>query len=131
VITRTAHITPQQLSSSAATSQSHSALVIDFCFSALHTSQTPASPSVLVEGVGRLTEVVEGLSKKGVQGVDKVMEMEKVQKVDKQMETEKEEDIEEEEESEEKEEKGKKGDNGEESEGESDRTDDGEKGEEK
>jgi hypothetical protein len=33
------------LSSSAATSQSHSALVIDFCFSALHTSQTPASVS--------------------------------------------------------------------------------------
>jgi hypothetical protein len=36
VITRIAHLTPQQLSSSAATSQSHSALVIDFCFSALH-----------------------------------------------------------------------------------------------
>jgi RNase H-like domain found in reverse transcriptase len=37
-----------QLSSSAATSQLHSALVIDFCFSALHTSQTPASVSPLV-----------------------------------------------------------------------------------
>jgi Retrotransposon gag protein len=45
VITQIAHLTPQQLSSSAATSQSHSALVIDFCFSALHTSQTSASVS--------------------------------------------------------------------------------------
>jgi hypothetical protein len=45
VITRIAHLAPQQLSSSAATSQSHSALVIDFCFSALHTSQTSASVS--------------------------------------------------------------------------------------
>jgi hypothetical protein len=55
VITQITHLAPQQLSSSAATSQSHSALVIDFCFSALHTSQTSASVSsglMVVAGPG-------------------------------------------------------------------------------
>jgi hypothetical protein len=84
---------------------------------------------VLVEGIGRLTEVIEGLGREEVERVDKEMEMEKVQKVDKQMEMEeKEEDSEEEEKSEEKVVKEKKGDDGEESESESDRTEDGEEG---
>jgi hypothetical protein len=57
---------------------------------------------VLVEGIGRLMEVIEGLGREEVERVYKEMETEKVQKVDKQMETEeKEEDSEKEEESEE------------------------------
>jgi hypothetical protein len=74
---------------------------------------------VLVKGVGKLTEAVEGMKK------------EEVRKVDKETETEeKEEDSKEEEESEEEVEKEKKGDNGEESESESksDGTEDGEEG---
>jgi hypothetical protein len=56
----------------------------------------------LVEGIGRLTEVVEGISKKGVRKEDKEMETEDVQRMDKQTETERrEEDSKEEEESEE------------------------------
>jgi hypothetical protein len=56
----------------------------------------------LVEGIGRLTEVVEGISKEGVRKEDKETEMEDVQRMDKQTETERrEEDSEEEEESEE------------------------------
>jgi hypothetical protein len=83
----------------------------------------------LVEGIGKLREMVEGLGKEEVRKVDKVMEMEEVQRVNKQMETEeKEEDSKEEEESEEKVEKEKKGDDREESESESDGMEDGEKG---
>jgi hypothetical protein len=60
----------------------------------------------LVEGVGKLTEVVVGLEKKEVRKEDKETEIEDVQRMDKQTETKKgEEDSEEEEESEE--EKGK------------------------
>jgi hypothetical protein len=56
----------------------------------------------LVEGIGRLTEVVEGVGKKGMRKEDKETETEDVQRMDKQMETERrEEDSEEEEESEE------------------------------
>jgi hypothetical protein len=56
----------------------------------------------LVEGVGRLTEVVEGVGKEGVRKEDKEMETEDVQRMDKETEMEKrEEDSEEEEESEE------------------------------
>jgi hypothetical protein len=56
----------------------------------------------LVKGIGRLTEVVEGISKEGVRKEDKETETEDVQRMDKQMEMEKrEEDSEEEEESEE------------------------------
>jgi hypothetical protein len=66
----------------------------------------------LVEGIGKLTDVVEGAGKEGVRKEDKEMEMEDVQRMDKQTETEKrEEDSEEEEESEEeegKEDSGKK-----------------------
>jgi hypothetical protein len=55
----------------------------------------------LVEGIGRLMEVVEGVGKEGVRKEDKEMETEDVQRMDKQMEMEKrEEDSEEEEESE-------------------------------
>jgi hypothetical protein len=43
----------------------------------------------LVEGIGRLTKVVEGISKEGVRKEDKEMEMEDVQRMDKQTETEK------------------------------------------
>jgi hypothetical protein len=43
---------------------------------------------ILVEGVGKLTEVVEGMKKKEVERVDKEVEMEDVWKVDKQTETE-------------------------------------------
>jgi hypothetical protein len=58
----------------------------------------------LVEGIGRLTEVVEGISKQGVRKEDKETETEDVQRMDKQMEMEKrEDDSEEEEESEEEE----------------------------
>jgi hypothetical protein len=71
----------------------------------------------LVEGIGRLTEAVEGMGKKEVRKVDKETEME--------------EDSKEEEESEEEEEEEKKGDDREESESESDATEDGEKGEKK
>jgi hypothetical protein len=56
----------------------------------------------LVEGIGRLTEVVEGVGKKGMRKEDKETETEDVQRMDKQTETERrEEDSEEEEESEE------------------------------
>jgi hypothetical protein len=56
----------------------------------------------LVEGIGRLMEVVEGISKEGGKKEDKETEMEDVQRMDKQMEMEKrEKDSEEEEESEE------------------------------
>jgi cobalamin biosynthesis protein CobT len=56
----------------------------------------------LVEGIGRLMEVVEGVGKKGIRKEDKEMETEDVQRMDKQTETERrEEDSEEEEESEE------------------------------
>jgi hypothetical protein len=52
----------------------------------------------LVEGIGRLTEVVEGVGKEGVRKEDKETETEDVQRMDKQTETEKrEEDSEEEE----------------------------------
>jgi hypothetical protein len=85
----------------------------------------------LVEGVGRLTEVVEGMGKKEVAKVDKETEMEGVQRVDKQTEMEKKvEDSEEDEESKEgeKEDKEEERDNGkedkEEDEEESDRTED-------
>jgi hypothetical protein len=61
VITQIAHLAPQQLSSSAATSQSHSALVIDFCFSALHTSQTPASISPPDSGFNQITSLTNRL----------------------------------------------------------------------
>jgi hypothetical protein len=58
----------------------------------------------LVEGIGRLMEVVEGVGKEGVRKEDKKTEMEDVQRSDKQTETEKrEEDSEEKEESEEEE----------------------------
>jgi uncharacterized membrane protein len=58
----------------------------------------------LVEGVGRLTEVMEGMGKKEVVKVDKEKEIKDVQRVDKQMEMEKKvEDSEKDEESEEKE----------------------------
>jgi hypothetical protein len=58
----------------------------------------------LVEGVGKLTEVVVGLGKKEVRKEDKETETEDVQRIDKQTETEKrEEDSEQEEESEEEE----------------------------
>jgi hypothetical protein len=56
----------------------------------------------LVEGIGRLTEVVEGVSKEGVRKEDKETETEDVQKMDKQTKR-REEDSEEEEESEEEE----------------------------
>jgi hypothetical protein len=56
----------------------------------------------LVEGIGRLTEVVEGVGKKGMRKEDKETETEDVQRMDKQTETERrEENSEEEEESEE------------------------------
>jgi hypothetical protein len=56
----------------------------------------------LVEGIRRLTEVVEGVGKEGMRKEDKETETEDVQRMDKQMETERrEEDSEEEEESEE------------------------------
>jgi hypothetical protein len=59
---------------------------------------------VLVEGIGRLTEVVEWISKEGVRKEDKETETEDVQRMDKQTEMERrEEDSEEEEESEEEE----------------------------
>jgi Mg-chelatase subunit ChlI len=91
---------------------------------------------VLVEGISRLTEVVEGLGRKEVKKVNKEMEMEDVQRVDKQMEMGKEaEDSEEDEESEEEEEKEKKRDNRKEDEEEdeekSDGTEDREEGEKK
>jgi hypothetical protein len=55
----------------------------------------------LVEGIGRLTEVVEGIIKEGVKKEDKEMETEDVWRMDKQTEMERgEEDSEEEEESE-------------------------------
>jgi neurofilament light polypeptide len=58
----------------------------------------------LVEEIGRLMEVVEGISKEGVRKEDKEMETEDVQRMDKQTETEKrEDDSEQEEESEEEE----------------------------
>jgi hypothetical protein len=61
----------------------------------------------LVEGVGKLTEVVAGLGKKEGRKEDKETETESVQKVDKQTETERmEEESDEEEESEEEEDKG-------------------------
>jgi hypothetical protein len=61
----------------------------------------------LVEGVGKLTEVVVGLGKKEERKEDKETETEDVQKMDKQTETERrEEESGEEEESEEEEEKG-------------------------
>jgi hypothetical protein len=43
---------------------------------------------VLVEDIGRLTEVVEGISKEGVRKEDKETETEDVQRMDKQTETE-------------------------------------------
>jgi hypothetical protein len=53
----------------------------------------------LVEGIGRLTELVEGVGKEGVRKEDKEMETEDVWRIDKQMEMEKgEKDSEEEEE---------------------------------
>jgi hypothetical protein len=56
----------------------------------------------LVKGIGRLTEVVEGVGKEGMRKEDKETETEDVQRMDKQMETERrEEDSEEEEKSEE------------------------------
>jgi hypothetical protein len=59
---------------------------------------------VLVEGIGKLMEVVEGVGKEGVRKEDKETETEVVQRMDKQTETERrEEDSEEEEESEEEE----------------------------
>jgi hypothetical protein len=83
----------------------------------------------LVEGIGKLTEVVEGMAKEEVRKVDKVTEMEEVQRVNKQTETEeKEEDSEEEEKSKEEVEKEKKGDDGEESKSESNGTEDREEG---
>jgi Sec-independent protein translocase protein TatA len=89
---------------------------------------------VLVAGIGKLTEVVEGLGKEATK-VNKKMKTEDVQKVDKQTEMEEEEDSKEEEESEEEEEKEEKGDDRkedeEEDEEESDRTKDGKEGEEK
>jgi hypothetical protein len=58
----------------------------------------------LVEGIRKLTEVVEGVGKEGVRKEDKETEMENVQRMDKQTETERmEEDSEGEEESEEEE----------------------------
>jgi hypothetical protein len=58
----------------------------------------------LVEGVGKLTEVVVGLGKKEVRKEDKETEMEGIQRIDKQTEMERrEEDSKEEEESEEEE----------------------------
>jgi cobalamin biosynthesis protein CobT len=63
----------------------------------------------LVEGIGRLMEVVEGVGKEGIRKEDKETETEDVQRMNKQTETERrEEDSEEEEESEE--EVGKKDD---------------------
>jgi hypothetical protein len=61
----------------------------------------------LVEGVGKLTEAMEGVGKEEIRKEDKETEMEDVQRMDKQTETERrEEDSEEEDESEEEEEKG-------------------------
>jgi hypothetical protein len=58
----------------------------------------------LVEGIGRLTEVVEGVGKEGARKEDKETETEDVRRMDKQTEMEKgEEDSKEEEESEEEE----------------------------
>jgi hypothetical protein len=84
----------------------------------------------LVEGIGKLMEVMEGLGKEEMRKVDKVTETEEVQRVNKQMEMEeKEEDSEGKEESEEEVEE-KKGNDGEESESESesDGMEDGEEG---
>jgi hypothetical protein len=65
----------------------------------------------LVEGIRRLTEVVEGVGKKEGRKEDKETETEGVQRMDKQTETERrEEESEEEEESEDEEEKGKEDD---------------------
>jgi hypothetical protein len=59
---------------------------------------------VLVKGIGKLTEVVEGVGKEGVRKEDKEMETEDVWRMNKQTETERrEKDSEEEEESEEEE----------------------------
>jgi hypothetical protein len=58
----------------------------------------------LVEGVGKLTEVVAGLGKKEGRKEDKEMEIENIQRMDKQTEMEKREDDSEEEEESEKEE---------------------------
>jgi Sec-independent protein translocase protein TatA len=67
---------------------------------------------VLVAGIGKLMEVVEGMGKE-VAKADKEMETEEIQKMDRQTEMEKkEDDSEEEEESEKEEEKEEKGDNG-------------------
>jgi hypothetical protein len=83
----------------------------------------------LVEKIGKLMEVVEGLEKEEVRKVDKVMETEEVQRVNKQTEIEeKEDDSEEEEESEEEVKKEKKGDDREESKSESDGMEDREEG---
>jgi hypothetical protein len=60
----------------------------------------------LVEGVGKLTEVMEGVGKEEIRREDKETEMENVQRMDKQTETERrEQESEEEEESEEEKEK--------------------------
>jgi hypothetical protein len=84
---------------------------------------------VLVEGIGKLMEAMEGMKKEEVRKVDKVTETQEVQRVNKQTETEeKKEDSEEEEESEEEVEKEKKRDDREESKSESDRMEDGEEG---
>jgi hypothetical protein len=80
----------------------------------------------LVEGVGRLTEVVVGLERKEVERKDKETETEDVWRVDRQIETEKEV---KDSESEEEEEEEEKGDDGKEDEGVSDGMEDGEKGE--
>jgi Asp-tRNA(Asn)/Glu-tRNA(Gln) amidotransferase C subunit len=47
----------------------------------------------LVEGIGKLTEVVEGVGKEGVRKEDKETEMEDVQRMDKQTEMEKREEV--------------------------------------